>query len=115
LWCAAKQPQKSVDGGSNRLESHWRKAVSKSESSSKASGAHHFRDKGHLKSAHPQGPVDNGKHEKPLKEQGAHERKDKPQVHVEDVNHHSGRPHPPATRLSDSKILGGKLRKSDNV
>ena len=49
------------------------------------------------------------------KEQGAHERKDKPQVHVEDVNHHSGRPHPPATRLSDSKILGGKLRKSDNV
>jgi hypothetical protein len=89
--------------------------VSKSVASSKESGAHHFKDKDHLKPAHQHGPVETGKHEQPLKEQGAHAREDKPLVHVDDVNHHSGGPHPPATKLADSKVLGGKLRKSDNV
>jgi hypothetical protein len=89
--------------------------MSKNENAAKESGAHHFKDKGHLKSDKREGAHSQGKHEAPLKEQGAHERKDKPQVHVEDVNHHSGRPYPPATKLADSKILGGKLRKADNV
>ena len=81
--------------------------------SSKESGAHHFRDKGHLKSDKKEGAHSQGKHEAPIKEQGAHERKDKPQVHVESDTMHNGRQHPPATKLADSKILGGKLRKSD--
>ena len=89
--------------------------MSKSETAAKPSGAHSFKDKGHLKSEKYCGAHDTKKHELPSKAEGGHERKDKPQVHIEDVNHHSGRPHPPATKLADSKILGGKLRKSDNV
>jgi hypothetical protein len=46
------------------------------------------------------------------KSDGAHD-VGKSIVHVEDVTHHSGREHPPATRLADSKLLKGKLRKSD--
>ena len=89
---------------------------------SKESGAYAFgkNNKNHDKPAHAHGPVETGKHEKPLKEQGSHIAKNKPLVHVEDVNTHSGRPHPPATKLADSKALvvnayPGKLRKSDNV
>ena len=88
--------------------------MSKAVAAQKESGAHQL-PKGHDKPAHQQGPHHTGKHELPAKSEGGHERKDKPQVHIEDVNHHSGRPHPPATRLADSKVLGGKLRKSDNV
>jgi hypothetical protein len=87
--------------------------MSKVENAAKESGAHHFKGKGHLPSSKKQGAHDSGKHELPSKEQGAHVRNDKPLVHIEDVNHHSGRVHPPATKLTDSKILGGKLRKSD--
>ena len=86
--------------------------MSKSVSAQKESGAHQL-PKGHDKPAHPQGAHSQAKHEAPIKEQGAHERKDKPQVHVESDTMHNGRQHPPATKLADSKILGGKLRKSD--
>jgi len=79
------------------------------------SGAHHFKDKGHLPSAKKEGAHDSAKHESPLKGEGAHTAKAKPLVHTENVNTHNGRPHPPATRLADSKVLGGKLRKADNV
>jgi hypothetical protein len=81
--------------------------------SSKESGAHHFKDKGHLKSDKKEGAHDPGKHESPLKVEGAFERKDKPQVHAESDTMHNGRQHPSATKLADSKILGGKLRLSD--
>ena len=88
----------------------------KSVNSEKPSGAHSFNGgKNHDEAAKYCGAHDQGKHEPALKESGAHANAKKPLVHVEDVNHHSGRPHPPATRLSDSKILGGKLTKSDNV
>jgi hypothetical protein len=76
--------------------------------------------KGHEKPCYSEGPQHNKAkgHELPAKTEGGHERKDKSQVHVEDTTHHSGRQHPPATVLSDSKLLGqnaygGKLRKSD--
>ena len=90
------------------------------ENSSKDSGAFHFSDKGHLPSSKKEGAHDQGKHESSLKEQGAHTPKNKTLVHTEDANTHNGRPHPPATRLVDSKALThnaypGKLRKSDNV
>ena len=89
--------------------------MNKSVEVSKTSGAHAFAGgKDHEKPAHSHGPVDTGKHEQPLKSDGAHVRKDKPLVHVEDVNHHNGRLHPPASKLADSKVLGGKLRKSNN-
>ena len=87
--------------------------MSKNTVAAKESGAHLFKDKGHLKSDKKEGAHSQGKHEAPLKEQGAHERKDKPQVHAESDTMHNGRQHPPATKLADSKILGGKLRKSD--
>ena len=80
--------------------------------SSKESGAHFFRDKGHLPSAKKEGAHHTKKHELPAKSEGRH-LTGKPVVHLEDVNHHSGRQHPPATKLADSKILGGKLRKAD--
>jgi hypothetical protein len=83
-------------------------------SSEKPSGVHSFNGgKNHEKPAHPQGAHDRGKHEKPLLESGGHVNAKKPIAHIEDTTHHSGRPHPPATKLADSKILGGKLRKSD--
>ena len=80
--------------------------------SSKESGAHSFKDKGHLKREKYEGAHDTGKHEAPKKEQGSFY-VGKPIIHVEDATHHSGRVHPPATKLSDSKILKGKLRKED--
>jgi len=89
--------------------------MSKSVSAQKESGAHHFKDKGHLKSAHPQGPVDNGKHEKPLKEQGVHSSGKPIEPKEVDGQYHSGRKLPKATRLSDSKILKGHVEKRDNV
>jgi hypothetical protein len=80
----------------------------------KESGAFHFKDKGHEKSKHPQGAHDPGKHEAPLKEQGAYARKDKPLVHSEQVGvTHSGRALPDETILKDSKIItsAGRLAK----
>ncbi len=61
------------------------------------------------------GPYHSSKHERPAKSAGSHEAKNKPLVHIQDETHHSGRPHPPADRLADSKLLKGKLRKSDEV
>ena len=91
--------------------------MSKSESSSKESGAHHFAEKGHLKSDKKEGAHDPGKHEAPLKIEGAHANAKKPLVHAESDTQHNGRNHPAATKL-DSKALthnayGGKLRLSD--
>jgi len=60
------------------------------------------------------GPSGPGKHEKPVREAGTYIRKDKPLTHAENETHHSGRPHPAATTLADSELLGGgKLRLSD--
>lgn len=59
------------------------------------------------------GPYHSSKHERPAKSAGAHEAKNKPLTHAENETHHSGRPHPAATTLADSKVLGGKLRLSD--
>ena len=78
--------------------------MSKSVEVSKTSGAFHFKDKGHEKSKHPQGAHDQGKHEKPAKAEGLHQT-GKPIVHVESDTQHSGRLHPPATKLADSKVL----------
>jgi hypothetical protein len=90
--------------------------MSKAEKSSKESGAHVFAGgKNHDKPAKYCGAHDSGKHEQPLKSDGAHANAKKPLVQVEDVNTHNGRPHPSASRLADSKLLGGKLRKADNV
>ena len=75
-------------------------------------------DSGRTKNQKPEkvgGPYHSSKHERPAKSAGAHEAKNKPLVHAEDDKHHSGRPHPPADHLADSKLLDGKLRKSDEV
>jgi hypothetical protein len=37
----------------------------------------------------------------------------KPTTPAEDESHHCGRPLPPATKLTDAKLLGGKLAKRD--
>ena len=73
-------------------------------------------DSGRTKNQKPElrgGPNETGKREKPNRESGAYVRKDKPLTHAENANTHSGRPHPPADRLADSKLLGGKLRKAN--
>jgi hypothetical protein len=80
----------------------------------KEGGAHYFKDKGHLKSDKKEGAHDPGKHEAPLKIEGAHARKDKPLVHSEEVGvTHNGRPLPEETILKDSKIItsAGRLAK----
>ncbi len=91
--------------------------MSKSETATKESGAHAFGvgNKNHEKPDKKEGPHHNKAkgHEMPSKVEGAFERKDKPQVHAESDTMHNGRQHPAATKLADSKILGGKLRKSD--
>ena len=87
--------------------------MSKSENSSKESGAHGFKDKGHLKSEKYCGAHDTGKHEKPLKEQGVHSSGKPIEPREVDGQYHSGRKLPKATRLSDSKILKGHVEKRD--
>ena len=47
--------------------------MSKSVESSRESGAHHFKDKGHLKSEKYCGAHDQGKHGKPAKVEGLHQ------------------------------------------
>lgn len=86
----------------------------KSVAVQKESGAHSFNGgKNHDKPFKGSGAHHNlAKHELPKYGEGL-QQTGKPIVHIEDVTHHSGRPHPPATRLADSKILKGKLRKSD--
>jgi hypothetical protein len=86
--------------------------VSKNTVAEKSSGAHSL-NKGHEKPSKGSGAHHSSKHELPAKEQGAHVAKAKVLVHVEDVNTHNGRPHPPAVVLLGSKLLGGRLRKSD--
>ena len=83
--------------------------MSKSETAAKESGAHGFKDKGHLKREKYEGAHSSGKHELPLKEQGMHDR-GKPVAPKEGSGWHSQRPHPPVTVLSDSKILKGKKK-----
>jgi len=93
------------------------------EVSSKPSGAHSFGAKtNYVKPAHQHGPVDNGKHEKPLKSDGAHANAKKPLVHSEQVGvTHNGRLLPQETILKDSKVItsgsghSGRLAKRNNV
>jgi len=86
----------------------------KSVSAQKESGAHHFKDKGHLKAEKYCGAHDTGKHEPPAKGQGVHANASKPITHSEvDGQFHSGRKLPKATKLSDSKILKGHVEKRD--
>ena len=86
--------------------------MSKSEKSSKDSGAHSFNGgKNHEKPAHTHGPVETGKHEKPARESGAHD-VGKPIVHKEvDGKFHSGRKLPKA--IKPSNALKGSLEKRD--
>jgi hypothetical protein len=87
--------------------------MSKNTVAAKESGAHSFKDKGHLKRNKYEGAHDTKKHGQPLKEQGAHDA-GKPIVPVEvDGAFHSGRKLPTTTRLSDSTILKGHVEKRD--
>ena len=87
--------------------------MSKSVASSKESGAHHFKDKGHLKAEKYCGAHDTGKHEKPAKTEGLHDVGKPIEPKEVDGQYHSGRMLPKVTRLSDSKILKGHVEKRD--
>jgi hypothetical protein len=88
--------------------------VSKNTVAEKSSGAHSL-NKGHEKPSKGSGAHHNTAkgHEVPSNDQGAHAAKAKPLVHAESDTQHNGRQHPPATKLADNKILGGKLRKAE--
>jgi hypothetical protein len=79
--------------------------VSKNTATEKSSGAHSL-NKGHEKPSKGSGAHHSSKHEAPLRSEGTTANAKKPLVHTEDVNTHSGRPHPPAVVLPGSKILG---------
>ena len=89
--------------------------MSKVEKSSKESGAHAFKDKGHLKSDKKEGAHHNKAkgHELPSKSEGLHD-VGKPITHSEQVGvTHDGRLLPKETILKDSKIItsAGRLAK----
>ena len=88
--------------------------MSKSVNAAKESGAHGFKDKGHLKSDKKEGAHSSGKHEQPLKEQGVHSSGKTIEPREVDGQYHSGRKLPKATRLSDSKIIKGLEKRDEN-
>jgi len=85
----------------------------KSVSAQKESGAHHFKDKGHLKAEKYCGAHDTGKHEKPAKAEGLHDVGKPIEPKEVDGKFHSGRKLPKATKLSDARYIKGELEKRD--